>query len=129
MATELKKFYNGFSTRNYEDKGGSFDVYNIACIEADLLNAIFTERGQRVMMPNYGTRIPLMTFEPGDQNTIDIITMDLTEVFNNEPRVKLVSLDVVPATEQNALVAVAKLNYLEFLVVKDLYLTINGVSK
>lgn len=126
MATQLKKFYTGFNTRDYEERGGSFDVYNVACVEQDILNAIFTERGQRVMMPDYGTRIPLMTFEPGDQQSIDIITIDLTTVFEQEPRVSLLNLDVIPAVEKNAIVAVAKVLYKEFQVTKDLYLTINS---
>ena len=126
MTTQLKKFYVGFASRNYEEQGGNFDVYNVACVEQDLINAIFTERGQRVMMPNYGTRIPLLTFEPGDIQIIDIITMDLTEVFANEPRVKLLNLDVIPALEKNALVAVAKLNYLEFNVTKDLMIEVHS---
>ena len=126
MGNQLAKFYVGFNTRDYEDQGGTFDVYNIAVIERDLTNAIFTERGQRLMMPNYGTRIPLMTFEPGDQQSMDIIIVDLTDVFNKEPRVKLINLDIVPMVEQNALVAVAKLEYLEFNVTKDLCLTINS---
>jgi phage baseplate assembly protein W len=126
MATQLKKFYVGFSTRNYEERGGVLDVYNVECVDQDLLNAIFTEKGQRLMMPNYGTRIPLLAFEPGDQQTIDIITLDLTEVFNHEPRVKLVNLDIIPSLEKNAIVAVAKLNYLEFNVTKDLYIEVNS---
>jgi phage baseplate assembly protein W len=126
MANELVKFYVGFNTRDYEDQGGTFEVYNVAVIERDLMNAIFTERGQRLMMPNYGTRIPLMTFEPGDQQTMDIILMDLKEVFDHEPRVKLVNLDIIPAVEKNALVAIAKVMYLEFNVTKDLMITINS---
>lgn|ERR1035437_3348448 len=126
MATQLKKFYVGFNTRDYEEKGGSFDVYDVACVERDLLNAIFTIRGERLMMPNYGTRIPLMTFEPGDQQSMDIIMMDLTTVFEQEPRVQLLNLDIIPALEKNALVAVAKLNYIEFLVTKDLMIEVNS---
>jgi phage baseplate assembly protein W len=56
MATQLKKFYVGFNTRNYEEKGVGFTSYNVECVEQDILNAIFTVRGERVMMPNYGTR-------------------------------------------------------------------------
>jgi phage baseplate assembly protein W len=126
MAAQFKKFYVGFSTRNYEEQGGSFDTYNVGCIEQDLINAIFTERGQRVMMPNYGTRIPLLVFEPGDQQTIDVIIMDLTEVFDNEPRVKLLNLDVIPVVDQNALVAVAKVQYLEFNVTQNLSIEVHS---
>lgn len=126
MATQLKKFYVGFNTRNYEEGGGTFDSYNVECVEQDLLNAIFTIRGERVMMPNYGTRIPLMTFEPGDQQTIDIIEQDLETVFKQEPRVRVVNLDILPAPERNALIAIAKLEYLEFNVTKDLMITVNS---
>lgn len=126
MATQLKKFYFGFNTKSYEDNGGEFDSYNVECVERDILNAIFTVKGERVMMPNYGTRIPLMTFEPGDQDSIDVITEDLETVFAQEPRVSVLNLDVIPATEKNALVVVAKLNYLEFNVTKDLAITINS---
>lgn len=126
MATQLRKFYVGFRTRNYEEKGGSFDAYNLECVEQDILNAIFTVRGERLMMPNYGTRIPLMTFEPGDAQTIGIIKQDLRTVFDQEPRVEVLNLDVVPATEKNALVVVAKLNYKEFNVTKDLMIEINS---
>ena len=126
MANQLKKFYVGFSTRNYEDQGGKFDVYNVDCIRQDLLNAIFTTRGQRVEMPEYGTRIPLMTFEPNDQQSIDVIRQDLLTVFSQEPRVQLIALDVIPAKNLNALVAVAKVSYLEFNVTQDLYIEINS---
>lgn len=126
MVTQLKKFYVGFSTKNYEEIGGGFDVYNVECVEQDLLNAIFTVKGERLMMPEYGTRIPLMTFEPGDQYSIDIIRSDLETVFEQDPRVELLNLDVIPSLEQNALVVSAKLNYIEFNVTKDLFLTINS---
>lgn len=126
MAAQLRRFYVGFNTRNYEDSGGRFDVYNVQCVEQDILNAIFTVRGERLMMPLYGTRIPLMTFEPGDQQTIDIITQDLQQVFSQEPRVQVMNLDVIQSTEKNALIAIAKLNYLEFNVTKDLFITINS---
>ena len=126
MANQLVKYYVGFNTRNYEESGGVFDSYNVAVIEQDLMNAIFTERGQRLMMPNYGTRIPLMTFEPGDQQTMDIITMDLSDVFKKEPRVKLMNLDIVPMAEKNALIAIAKVLYLEYNVTKDLYIEVHS---
>ena len=126
MTTKLRRFYFGFNTKSYEDQGGGFDVYNVECVERDILNAIFTVKGERVMMPDYGTRIPLMAFEPGDQSSIDVITEDLEDVFAKEPRVEVLNLDVIPATEKNALVVVAKLNYKEFNVTKDLMITINS---
>jgi phage baseplate assembly protein W len=120
------RFYKGFSTRNYENLGTSLEITDISCIEEDLLNEIFTIRGERVMMPTYGTRIPLLLFEMNDASTMDIIKADLTEVFNHDPRVEIVNLDVISSPDRNALMAIAKLNYKEFAVIKDLWITINS---
>lgn len=120
------KFYKGFSTRSYHDQGGSFEVFNVRCIEEDLMNEIFTTRGERVMMPSFGTRIPLLVFELNDPESQNVMREDLTTVFNNDPRVKLLALDVLPAIDKNALVAIAKLNYIEFNVTKDLRIEVNS---
>lgn len=122
----ITRFYKGFSTRNYHDKGGPFEVYNVACVEEDLLNEIFTVKGERLHMPEFGTRIPLMVFELNDPEAANIIREDLTEVFKHEPRVTLLNLDILPATDANALVAIAKLNYLEFAVTRDLRIVVHS---
>ena len=121
-----KIYYRGFSTRNYEDSGKLFSVYNLECVEEDLLNEIFTVRGDRVNMPEFGTRIPLLVFELNDKVTMDVIREDLTTVFNNDPRVDVLSLAIIPSPEEYALVAVAKLFYKEFNVTKDLRITITS---
>lgn len=126
MTTQLKRYYKGFSTRSYEDRGGNFATYNQQCVEEDLLNEIFTVRGDRLMMPDYGTRIPIMTFEPNDEESAAIIRSDLNAVFSHDPRVEVLNLDVIPATEKSAFIAIAKLRYVEFNVVKDLYLEVNS---
>lgn len=68
------------------------------------------------MMPNFGTRIPIMAFEPNDAKTIGIIEEDLTAVFNYDPRVKLLSLNVTALPNNNAIIAAANLLYIEFNV-------------
>ena len=127
MATPaIRKFYKGFSTRNYHDTGEGFETYNIACVEEDLLNHIFTIKGERVHMPEFGTRIPLMVFEINDEESQSIIEDDLRYVFTYDPRVKLVNLTVVPDEDTNLIVAIATLNYIEFSVTKDLHIEIRS---
>jgi phage baseplate assembly protein W len=116
----LKKFFKGFSSRHYHDNGGDLGIYNMECVEEDLLNHIFTIKGERVRMPDWGTRIPTMVFEINDADAQNVIRKDLTDVFNYDPRVELLGLDVFAAEDINAIVAVAKLNYKEFNVTKDL---------
>jgi len=107
--------YRGFSTANWL-QNKSFSLTNIDLVKQDLLNQIWTIKGERVMMPNFGTRIPILAFEPNDSTTIGIIEEDLTAVFNYDPRVKLLSLNVASLPNNNAIVAIANLLYVEFQV-------------
>lgn len=68
------------------------------------------------MMPNFGTRIPLLAFEQADKETLDIVDSDLREVFNYDPRVQLISMNVMNLPDNNAIIAVADLLYIEFNV-------------
>lgn len=123
---QTKKTYRGFNTKDYEETGRGFDIYNVECIQNDLMNEIFTVKGERVMMPKYGTRIPLLVFEIADQDTEKVIREDLDQVFKNDPRVKLLNLDVIPSTSKQTLIVVCKVQYVEFNVVKDLRIEINS---
>jgi phage baseplate assembly protein W len=122
----ITKFYKGFSTRNYEEQGGTFDIYNIKCIEEDLMNEIYTTRGERLYMPTYGTRIPILVFEPNDASSMDVIREDLTTVFDNDPRVILQDLAVEQVPDRYVIIAVAKLTFVAFNVTSDLYIEINS---
>jgi phage baseplate assembly protein W len=110
-----KAIYKGFSTANWI-KTKSFSLTNIALVNQDLLNQVWTIKGERVFMPEYGTRIPILTFEPNDSTTVDIIRTDLTAVFNSDPRVKLISLNISQLPNNGAIIAIANLLYIEFQV-------------
>lgn len=110
-----KVIYKGFSTRNWI-KNKTFSLTNIELVKRDLLNHIYTIKGDRVEMPNFGTRIPVLTFEPNDENTRRVIEEDLTAVFDYDPRVKLISLNVLSLPDNNAIIALADLLYIEFNV-------------
>ncbi len=126
MTYQFKKYYKGFSTKKYHDDGGDFEIHNIMCVEEDLLNHIFTIKGERVMMPEFGTRIPIMVFEPNDLESQSIIEEDLRYVFEYDPRVKLLNLSILPLDNTNAILALAKLKYIEFNVTKDLKIEIRS---
>lgn len=125
-SSPLRKYYKGFSTRNYHDMGQDFEIYNVECVTEDLLNHIFTIKGERVMMPEFGTRIPLMVFEPNDEYSQDVIREDLTTVFKYDPRVQLLNLVLNPSEDTNTIEAIATVKYLEFDVTKDLHIEIRS---
>lgn len=115
--------YRGFSTEaNFDKRGKSFLVLDIEAIKRDLHNHIYTIPGERVMFPDFGTRIPLMAFEPLDSISIKIIEDDLRKVFNYDPRVRLVDLAVLPISDHNAIVALCDIEYIEIQVFETLRL-------
>jgi len=113
--------YRGFSTASGDPTKG-FALSGTALINQDLLNHIYTVPGERVMLPDFGTRISLLAFEPLDQDTISIIDEDLRKVFSYDPRVRLLDLAIQALPNNNAIVAYADLQYLELNVTETLKL-------
>lgn len=110
MATE--NLYRGLSFRNFS-KNKSIKLYDVDLIKKDLLNHIFTRRGERVKMFTYGTRIPDLVFEQLDDIALTVITEDLNAVVSSEPRVNLVDLRIVPLYDRNVVIASLVLYYVE----------------
>jgi len=119
----IKGLYKGFSSFEFQRKK-SFKIRDIELVKLDLLNHIFTKRGERVMMPTFGTVIPEMTFEPLDQDTIEIIESEVTRVLEYDPRVEILNIDVQPNYDNNSLYVGAKVLYVELNRVDSLELNI-----
>lgn len=102
--------YKGFSTRNYQ-KNKSFIVNDVEVVKEDLKNHIFTRRGERVRMSKFGTRIPDIQYQQLNDTTISIIQEDLTYVFNYDPRVELIAMQMVPIPDENAVMVFAELHF------------------
>jgi phage baseplate assembly protein W len=109
----VRSVYKGFSSHNWGSRR-TFALTNIDLVKRDLMNHIFTMKGERVMMPAFGTRIPVIAFEPNDETTRAIVETDLREVFEYDPRVKLIALNVMCLPDNNMILALADLYYIEF---------------
>lgn len=109
----MSVFYKGFSTKVLDIGNKGFTIRGKETVKQDLYNHIFTAKGERVMMPNFGTRIPSLAFEPIDERTLRIIEDDLREVVNFDPRVELIDLKVLPLSDNNAIIAIVSVRYLE----------------
>lgn len=116
--------YRGLSSYEYQNNR-TFNINDIELVKLDLLNHIFTRRGERVMMPQFGTRIPDMPFEPLDAITLDILRNDLETVFRFDPRVKLLNLNITPSYDNNTVIAAARLLYVELNIVDTLDLNLS----
>lgn len=118
-----KGLYRGYSSHEYV-ANKTFSIIDVELVKLDLLNHIFTRRGDRVMMPTFGTRIPDLAFEPLDEFTLEIIEEDLRAVFDFDPRVQLIELNIIPDYDNNAVTAAAKLLYVELNLTGNLDINI-----
>jgi phage baseplate assembly protein W len=116
-------FYHGLSSKNWM-KTKNLGISDIEVVKQDLMNHIYTPIGSRVMMPTFGTRIPLMTFEPNDEITRQIIEDDLRAVFEYDPRVQLVTLQVLSVPDHNTISAFADLLFIEFKVTHTIHIEV-----
>lgn len=110
--------YIGFSTKNF-DENKTFRLTDIEIVKEDLKNHIFTNPRERIM-EDIGTNIPNLLFEPITQDLLDQIYDELTEVFEYDPRVEIINLQVTSLDDQNVVLATTKLFFIEFDVIDDL---------
>jgi phage baseplate assembly protein W len=79
--------FKGFSTQVAGRR--SWTLTDTDLIKQDLLNHFNTRKGERLMLPTYGTIIWDMLFEPFTEDVKDDIVQDVKRVVASEPRVKL----------------------------------------
>jgi len=95
--------FTGFSTKN--KKAINHELADKDLVVEDLMNHIMTRRGERVMLPNYGSIIHDMLFEPLTSETTELIEEDLTDIINDDPRCNFVSIEVTDSNHTiNAIV-------------------------
>lgn len=112
MAHLRTGLYKGYSSFEFE-ASGTFKLLDIELVKLDLLNHIFTRKGERVHLPRFGTSIPDLVFEPLDEETLDTIESELRFVFNYDPRVELLDLTITEGADGNSVTAAARLLYIE----------------
>lgn len=88
----MRRLFVGFSS---QDARGSNKLYDIQLVNRDLLNHFHTRKGERRMMPNFGTSIWNLLFEPFTTNIKDELVREATRVVESDTRVSLVSINVL----------------------------------
>lgn len=76
---------------------------NEAAVNRSIRNLILTNRGERLYQPDIGSDIQQLLFEPMIASTGDLIRKFVQNtIANYEPRVKVLSVDVLAYEEKNA---------------------------
>lgn len=88
QATEVPgtQTYKGFSTVSSASENSS--LFDLELIKQDLLNHFHVRQGERLMNPTFGTVIWDALFEPLTEQLKQIITKNVTDIINYDPRIK-----------------------------------------
>lgn len=121
MATQ--GLYRGFSSFEFQARK-TFKLRDVELVKMDLLNHIFTKRGERVMMPNFGTIIPEVTFEPLTPELVDILAEEVLRVIDFDPRVELIDMQADPDYDVGSVRIAAQVFYVELNLVDNFELNI-----
>lgn len=106
-----RKLFIGFSTQEMEGKRG-WSVTDIDLIKRDLLNHFQTRRGERLMLPTFGTIIWDMLFEPFTDSVKATIIADVKRVVQSDSRVSLEGVNV--STSAHGIKIAIELKYVPF---------------
>lgn len=115
--------YKGFSSFEFQSKK-TFKLHDIELVKMDLLNHIFTKRGERVMMPNFGTIIPELIFEPLTPDLVDTVREEVLRVINYDPRVDLLDIEATADFDNHLVQVAARVFYVELNLVDNFELNI-----
>ena len=114
-----KPFFVGFNT--VDNPSPPYTLTDIELIKRDILNQFYTVPGERVMLPQYGSTIPLLLMDPFDTITEDAIIQDVIRVIQSETRVQLINIDV--NMEDQAISITVTLEFLPESTQDDLFVT------
>jgi len=112
-----KTYFVGFNT--VDSIQAPFTLVDIELVKRDLLNIFHTRMGERVMLPNFGSRIHDLLMDPFDNVTKQAIIDDAIRVIRLEPRVELV--DIAVDSQDQTIVIEIVLNFVPQKVKDTLY--------
>jgi len=72
-------------------------------IKSNMINYILTNKGERVLNPNFGSNLRAFIFENITESNLRALEIKLTnDIKNNFPSVDVISITLTPAYESNA---------------------------
>ena len=74
------------------DTGGR-TLLNFELAKQDLMNTLYTLKGERLMMPEYGNDAIATQFQPMTAHTADYLKKNITTIIDSDPRLTLKFID------------------------------------
>ena len=118
------RIYKGFSSNNKFATNSM--LYDADLIKQDIYNHFMTAKGERVMLPEFGSIIWDYLYEPLDEETKEVVRADARDIIEQDPRVQLMNLDVVGF--EHGIVVNIKLNILPQNKVEEMSIKFNATG-
>lgn len=105
----------------------SFDAnYDLNAVRQSIKNIFNWRRGQRILDPLFGNIIYEYIYEPINSLTLKNLKSAILKMLAYEPRIDIISLDVIPKEDQNSIYVTLKY-IIPKLNVADSYSTVVSV--
>lgn len=106
MATNIGIVWSDMDNRLAIDAQGEIKIVNnMQAVMSSIDNIIRTYRGERVMLPEFGSGLQNIVFEQMDDDLIDLISRDIKDIIEIwDDRVTVTKLSYLPEPESNAIV-------------------------
>jgi phage baseplate assembly protein W len=118
------KTYKGFSTVSTATE--NFSLYDLELIKQDILNHFHVRQGERLMNPNFGTIIWDVLFEPLTEELKSVITKNVTDIINYDPRVK--ADQVIVTSYESGIQIECILTYMPYNISQAMQLTFDQAN-
>jgi phage baseplate assembly protein W len=83
--------YKGFNSQETKNK---FKIYDIDLVKQDIINHFYIRKGEKLMNPDFGTIIWDILFEPFTEEVKKLITEDVEQIINYDPRIAINSVSI-----------------------------------
>lgn len=103
--------YKGFSSKEFTK---NYKLYDIDLVKQDIINHFYIRKGEKLENPEFGTVIWDMLFEQFTEQVKEIISKDVEEIINYDPRIAVNSV-AVDSTDQGIRIE-ASITYIPFNV-------------
>tara|TARA_Y100000114_G_C11624496_1_gene261270 strand:- start:57 stop:551 length:495 start_codon:yes stop_codon:yes gene_type:complete len=118
------KSYVGFSTVNRDFDSNTLYDYELA--RTDLLNAFYIKKGEKLELPEYGTIVYDLIFEPFSAETSKLVEDDVIEIVGRDPRWRLDTLQI--QQQEYGLNIALEITYIPYNIAESLTLGFNQES-
>lgn len=112
------RVFKGYSTVGKE--WGNFKIYDIELAKRDLLNEIYTRKGERLMSPTYGYIVWDVLFDPITDELVEVIKEDTLRIVSRDPRLEINTIDVTEDVDLQTITVKVILNYVPTATLTDL---------